>query len=243
MNSLLDKKWPPLHVGFEGLPGAGKSTLVRILSRCLLDLNIPTDYMPELDIRYEERVRSLLDEWEPNETHRILLLIGMRSMSCKEVSRRKKDSRYAVILTDRSWWTIETDVEVHGLPRPLLDQLASEVEGKEPDLTFLLKVDLEEARRRKRLQKEEEIKTHEPLIDEVVRLRLLNDDCLMSKTAAIQDRLAKEHNWHLVDANQSIEVVSQECLRVILEEIRRRPYLSTWIQEQKQEQCLMLCTH
>lgn len=141
-------------ISFEGIDGCGKTTQIQLLQQRLEREKIPVQVLREPGgAMLSEMIRSILlnPEVEMNAVTELLLFSAARSeLVASKVNPLLADK--VIVILDRYF---DSTVAYQGFGRgslPIghinqLNEIASH--GREPDITFLLDIEVEEARRRR----------------------------------------------------------------------------------------------
>jgi len=196
-----------LLITFEGIDGCGKSTQIELLKSFLSKNKIEYSVFREPGgTEISERIRSLLlhETDDMNPVTELLLFSAARSQLISEKVMPILKQNQIVIL-DR-FFDSTTAYQGHGRGSAdlksihTLNRLAAH--AIKPDITFYLKIDPEKAEQR----------ISGNLKD---RLESAGND-FFKKVSAGYDQLAREENrFHVLDAEQSPEVIHREIVSII----------------------------
>lgn len=183
-----------LVVGFEGLPGCGKTTVIELLIRILRAMGIVAVAV-DIDMSvHTPSLRAIADALPLDNLVRSMLFWSMRREQYRMVQELRE---YAdVVLMDRTWRTAyAVDGYGNGVPEVILDWVGQGLNP--PDVTFFLHVPLEVARARK-------------------QSRTMRDLCFAKRVNQGYSELARIHSWSRVDATRTPEEIKEHCLEIIL---------------------------
>lgn len=182
-----------LVVGFEGLPGCGKTTVIGLLLNRLRALGIAAESVDIDTSRHAPALRAVADTLPLDNFVRSMLFWAMRIQQYDIIQEMR--GRMDVILVDRTHGTtLAYDVYGNGVSRELLDMIGQNFPS--PDMTFLLHVPLEIAQARK-------------------KSRTIQNIAFARRVERGYAELAETHRWICVDAAQTPDKAMAKCLAVI----------------------------
>ena len=179
-----------LVVGFEGLPGCGKTTVIGLLLKTLRAMGIAAASVDIDTSAHAPALRAVADALPLDNFVRSMLFWAMRIQQYEII--REMRGRMDVILVDRTYGTtLAYDVYGNGVSLELLDMIGQNISP--PDITFLFCVPLETAQARK-------------------ESRTMRDIAFARRVERGYAELADTHRWICVDATQTPEKVMADCL-------------------------------
>jgi thymidylate kinase len=182
-----------LVVGFEGLPGCGKTTVIGLLIRALEALRLRATAVDIDTSRYAPALRAIADALPIQNMARSMMYWSMRILQYDAIDRMR--GGMDVIFADRTWGTaLAFDGWGNGVARDALEHIGKFLRA--PDITFFLRVPLAVARARK-------------------SSRTMADPDFARRVEHGYECLAARHGWIPVDAERTPEQVKEYCFEII----------------------------
>lgn len=187
-------------VAFEGMPGAGKSTCVKLLASSLKRMGFRVGVSDGEKTGDSQILRAIAKRYSFNDPKRIALFQAIRFDQSEIIDSLSKTAD--VILVDRYVGT-ETIYGryAHKLPEEMISWTISQLSNK-PRMTFYLASPIKVLSRRK----------HSKTYDRPDMARRMNSG---------YQKIAKKQKWVTIDAQKSIQEVYNSCLRKLLRELQR----------------------
>lgn len=142
-----------MFISFEGIDGSGKSTQIKLLRRRLEELQVPVHVFREPGgTELSEQIREILldAEYDIDPVTELLLFSSARSQLIAEEVKPRLEKGEVVIL-DR-FYDSTTAYQGYGRQSIPLDQIqilnAIASHGLSPDLTFYMRISLDESHKR-----------------------------------------------------------------------------------------------
>ena len=188
-----------LIVAFEGLPGAGKTTMISMITNDLRGRGLKVEIADIETVGNASVLRPITKTYPLGHPARILLFWVLRLQQYETILKADCD----IILVDRFWGsTLAYDIYGNRVPEELVKWLGQYLK-KQADITIFLDAPLEVVRQRK------EAKT-------------MTDIAFAKRVERGYQRLASSLSWIRMDATQKPEQVRKCCLEVILSKQERR---------------------
>jgi len=182
-----------LVVGFEGLPGCGKTTVIGLLLDTLRAMGIAVVSVDIDTSIHAPALRAVADALPLDNFVRSMLFWAMRIQQYEIIQDMR--GRMQIILVDRTrGTTLAYDGYGNGVSRELLDMIGHNLSA--PDITFLLCVPMTVAHARK-------------------KSRTMDDLAFARRVEQGYAELADTHGWIRVDAAQTREKVADTCFVAI----------------------------
>ena len=182
-----------LVVGFEGLPGCGKTTVIGLLLDTLRAMGIAVVSVDIDTSIHAPALRAVADTLPLDNLVRSMLFWAMRIQQYEIIQDMRE--RMQIILMDRTrGTTLAYDGYGNGVSRELLDMIGHNLSA--PDITFLLCVPMKVAYARK-------------------KSRTMEDIAFARRVEQGYAELADAYGWIRVDATQTPEKVADACFIVI----------------------------
>lgn len=186
-----------LLVAVEGLPGCGKTTVIRMMMDDLRGRGFKAEMADIETIGHAPALRAAARTYPLGHPARILLFWVLR-LQQYEVIQKLDDAD--IVFADRFWGsTLAYDVYGNGVPRELLEWVGQRIK-RQPDITLLFEAPLDVVRRRK------EAKT-------------MSDLDFARRVEQGYQQLADKLSWVRVDATREPERVKERCLGVVLSKL------------------------
>jgi len=184
-----------LTVAVEGIPGAGKTTIIKMLIHDLRGLGFKTEMADIETVGHAPALRAVARTYKLGHPARILLFWALR-LQQYDMMQEMNESR-DIVFADRYWGsTLAFDVYGNKVPQDLLKWVGDHIQ-KQTDITFLFEAPIEVVAQRK------EAKT-------------MSDLEFARRVQQGYSDLADKFGWIRVDATQSPEKVKSQCLQIIL---------------------------
>lgn len=185
-----------LTVAVEGLPGCGKTTVIRMMMNDLRERGLKVGVADIETVGHAPALRAAARTYPLGHPVRILLFWALR-LQQYGVMQELELTGADVVFVDRFWGsTLAYDVYGHGVPRELVEWFGRYIK-RQPDITFLFEAPLDVVRQRK------EAKT-------------MSDLDFARRVERGYRELADTLFWVRVDATQELEQVKERCIGVIL---------------------------
>lgn len=183
-----------LVVGFEGVPGCGKTTIIRLLILALRALGIDAIAVDADTSRHAPALRAMAEALPLDNLVRSAIFWHMRKQQHGIIEAMRCHTH--VVFADRTLFgtAYAYDVYGNGVERELLDIFGQDL--RPPDITFLLEIPLAAAQKRK-------------------ASRTMRDPGLARRVQYGYAELAGVHGWIRVDATRTPEQVKGACLAII----------------------------
>ena len=182
-------------VAIEGLPGSGKTTALKKIMKQLEKRGISAALTDVDSLPNARQLRRVADALPVNNIARSLIFWSLRVFQYETAAALAKD--FQIVLMDRSWGTaLAFDCYGNKIPRKMLEWLEANLPGTKPNATLFLRVPLNIARSRKKVN----------------TLKDLNRAKRVESGYAI---LARERKWIMIDGTKSQDAVVQQCLKHI----------------------------
>jgi len=187
-----------ITVAFEGLPGCGKSTVIKALTDKLQGLGFKVEKTDVETTGHAPTLRSVARTFPQDHPASMLIFWSLRlqQYEAMEGLRQKAD----VVFADRFWGTtVVVDFYGNDVPQEILKWVGANME-KKPDITIFLDVPLSVALQRK------ESKT-------------MGDPEFANRIERGYAELSEKLGWIRIDATQSPDTVMKQCFQVILSKL------------------------
>jgi dTMP kinase len=182
-----------LTVAVEGLPGSGKTTVIRMLASELRSLGLTVEVVDIDSTGCAPILRPIVKAYPLGHPARILLFWVLR---LQQYEAMQAWAGADVVFADRFLGsTVAYDAYGHGLPRELLHWLGQYFDHQ-PDITFLFEAPLAVVRKRKKTE-------------------TMDDPGFAERVEQGYQKLADALSWTRVDATQEPDCVAEFCFRVI----------------------------
>lgn len=183
-----------LFIGFDGLPGCGKTTIIRALLQILFAEGLAAIAVDTDTSKDAPALRAAADALPLDNLVRSMIFWEMRRKQYEIIEAMRL--RMDVVFADRTWLgtPYAYDVYGNGIPRELLDPLGKNLWA--PDITFLLEIPWQAAQKRK-------------------ASRTIQDGAFACRVEQGYAKLARIHGWIGVDATQAPEEITEQCLGII----------------------------
>lgn len=184
-----------LFIAFEGLPGAGKTTVIKMLKK---ELQANGKTVKIIDIETSNKalaLRTVAESYPLGNLSRILLfwVLRLQQYDLFEKMRNEAD----IIFADRFWGsTVVIDVCGNGIPIEVANCFGKYIK-KMPDITFFFDIPFEVAKHRKFQNTMKELD-------------------FARRVERGYKKFAKKFNWLCVDATEPPEAVKKHCMDIIL---------------------------
>lgn len=183
-----------LIVAVEGLPGCGKTTVIKMMMDDLCRQGLKIEMVDIETIGYAPALRAVTRTYPLGHPARILLFWVLRLQQYEMM--QKMNNVTDIILVDRFWGsTLAFDVYGNGIPRELLEWVGKYIK-RQPDITFLFEASIDVVRHRK-------------------KAKTMDDLYFARRVEKGYQKLADELLWIHVDATKEPEQVKEYCLSVI----------------------------
>jgi len=183
-----------LTVAFEGLPGCGKTTIIRMMMDDLRHRRFKVETADIETVGHAPVLRAVTRTYPLGHPARILLFWVLR---LQQYEAMQKMDDIDIILVDRFWGsTLAYDVYGNGIPRELVGWVGQYIK-RQPDITLFFEAPLDVVRQRK------EAKT-------------MSDLAFAKRVEWGYQQLATALSWVRVDATEEPEQVKKRCLEVVL---------------------------
>ena len=185
----------PLFVGVEGLPGAGKSTLITSLERRLVeqDYKVATFNIDSIAEAHALQRHALE---ETNRAARFALFWAARYLQFRTAQAAVAQGVSDVVIVDRLLWSNVIIDYAHGIPKQVLTWFAQHI-PREPDVTLFLDASLGAVLQRQRAM-------------------VLANDTVARAAEQRYRELAQRLHWVPVNANVGEHCVLEQCLAEVL---------------------------
>jgi len=182
-------------VAIEGLPGSGKTTALKRIIKQLEKMGISAALIDVDSLPNARQLRRVADTLPVSHIARSLIFWTLRVLQYETAHILAKD--HQIVLMDRSWGTaLAFDCYGNKIPRKMLELMEANLPGTKPKMTLFLKVPLNIARSRK-------------------KMNTLKDLARAKRVESGYYTLARERKWIAVDGTKSQDIVVQQCLRHI----------------------------
>ncbi len=187
-----------LTVAFEGLPGAGKTTVIGKITENLTAKGFKVGMVDIETIGDAPILRQISKKYPLGHPSRIILFWMLRLQQYDMMQEMMGD--YDIIFADRFWGsTIALDIYGNGVPVEVLHWVGEHIE-EYPEITFFFSASIDIVRSRK------DAKT-------------MQDDDFAMRVKNGYERTAKEEEWTEINAEQSPDKVTEDCIKVILKKL------------------------
>lgn len=187
-----------ITVAFEGLPGVGKTAVIRILQEKLTKYDLHSE---TVDIERSASASEIrLAKRRPlGHPLRMAAFWALRVQQHEMVAELSQFTD--IVFADRSWGTaLAMDVFGNRVPREFLDWISRHIKHQ-PDITFFLDAPLSVIRQRKRAE-------------------TMTDAAFAARVFRGYKKLARELSWIRIDARKSAWENAEECLEIILQKVK-----------------------
>lgn len=182
-----------LIVAFEGLPEAGKTTIINMLVNDLQGRGLKVEIVDIETIGHAPVLRPITKTYPLDHPARILLFWVLRLQQYEAMINAKCD----IVLVDRFWGsTLAYDVYGNRVPEELVEWLGQYFK-QQADITLFLEASLEVVQQRK-------------------VAKTMSDLAFAKRVEQGYQQLANALSWIRVNAHQKPEQVKEHCLEVIL---------------------------
>ncbi len=189
-----------LTVAIEGLPGCGKTTVIRMMMDDLRSRGLKAEIADIETIGHAPILRAVARTYPLGHPARILLFWVLRLQQYEVIQELTGAD---IVFADRFWGsTLAYDVYGNGVPRELLKWVGQHIK-RQPDITFLFEAPLEVVRQRK------EAKT-------------MSDLGFARRVEQGYQQLADALSWIRVDATPEPEEVKKLCLGIVLSNLPKK---------------------
>lgn len=186
----------PLTVSVEGLPGAGKTTVIKMVVNELRECGFSVGMVDIETIANAPILRPITRTYPLGHPSRIMLFWILR-LQQHDLMQKMIAEGVDVIIADRYWGsTLAFDVYGNGLPREVVDWIGQYINAQ-PDITLYFEVPLDVVRKRK---------------DSAT----MHDLGFAKRVEKGYKQLAKELSWTHVDATCNPAQVKERCMEIIL---------------------------
>ncbi len=185
-------------VAFEGVSGSGKSTAIKNISTRLRNDGYVVDVVDTDSGTHGDILKHFAKKLSPENPLRTLIFWIFRFREARKIRNMRQCD---VILADRYIGASFVFSLLSGIPSVLCSFFYSVIKPT-PDITFFFHISLTEVRKRK-LSETNKKEKH-------LALDILRE----------YKKTAKKFDWTQIDAFQSEEEVSRECLNYILKKLK-----------------------
>ncbi len=183
-----------LVVGFEGLPGCGKTTAIKLLMGALRAMSMRVVAVDIDTSPHASALRAVADALPLDSLVRSMLFWAMRIRQYEIIY--EVGDVMDVILADRTWGTaLVYDGHGNTVSRTILERIGQDL--RRPDITFYLEAPLEVVRARK-------------------KSRTMENLPFAVRVAKGYRKMARARGWIRVDATRTPEEIKECCLEIIL---------------------------
>ncbi len=189
-----------LTIAFEGLPGSGKTTAIKMIIEELQEKHNLRVGMVDIEtIGYAPILRSFTRRYPLGNTSRIILFWLLRLQQYDMMQKMLR--QYDIIIADRFWGsTIAFDFYGNNVPMEVLNWVGKHIESY-PDLTLFFSASLDVVKKRKKAK------------------TMQNIDFALRVERGYNE-LAKKMKWIKIDATESTDKVAEKCIEIILSKKR-----------------------
>ncbi len=185
-----------LTVAFEGLPGSGKTTAIKLIIDELQEKHDLRVGMVDIEtVGCAPILRSLTRRYPLGHTSRIILFWLLRLQQYDIMQEMLE--QYDIIIADRFWGsTLAFDVYGNNVPTKVLDWVGEHIENY-PETTLYFSAPIDVVKKRKKAK------------------TMQNMEFALKVERGYND-LAEKMKWIKIDATQETNKVVEKCIEIIL---------------------------
>lgn len=184
-------------VAVEGLPGSGKTTLIRTMMPELNSLGFTTAMVDVETVGYAPAIRAIARPFPTGHPVRSLFFWILYLLEDERVTKEKAD----IVFLDRSWSSqVAFDVYGNGIPREILEWVGSRIQNQ-PDITLFLEAPVKTVWQRR-------------------KSKSMSDPAFAERVARGYHELADILKWIRIDTTQETLQVKEQCIRAVLQKLK-----------------------